>query len=73
MKASVKAYIDDRFEKIKILQQNSKGEVYLAQVKETGEFVIIKRVNLTGLPYKKLRKNFNPLFRKNFTLRGGFR
>ena len=64
MKASVKAYIDDRFEKIKILQQNSKGEVYLAQVKETGEFVIIKRVNLTGLPYKKLRKNFNPLFAK---------
>lgn len=64
MKASVKAYIDDRFEKIKLLQQNSKGEVYLAQVKETGEFVIIKHVNLTGLPYKKLRKNPNPLFAK---------
>lgn len=64
MKASVQAYIDDRFEKIKILQQNSKGEVYLAQSKETGEFVIIKRVNLTGLPYKTLRQNPNPLFAK---------
>ena len=64
MKDSVKAYLENRFEIVKLLRQSDKGTVHLAQSKETGEFVIIKHVNLTGLPYKILRKNPNPLFAK---------
>lgn len=67
MKDNVKAYIENRFDKVKLLRQSDKGEVHLAQDKDTGEFVIIKHVNLTGLPYKILRKNPNPLFAKIFT------
>ena len=64
MKDNVKAYIENRFEIVKLLRRNDKGEVHLAQSKFTGEFVIIKKINLTGLPYKILRKNPNPLFAK---------
>lgn len=67
MKDNVKAYIENRFDKVKLLRQSDKGEVHLAQDKDTGEFFIIKHVNLTGLPYKILRKNPNPLFAKIFT------
>ena len=67
MKANVKAYIENRFEKIKLLRQSDKGEVHLAQARDGGEFVIIKYVKLIGLPYKILQKNFNPLFAKIFT------
>ena len=67
MKDNVKAYIENRFDKVKLLRQSSKGEVHLAQDKDTGEFFIIKHVNLTGLPYKILRKNPNPIFAKIFT------
>ena len=67
MKANVKAYIENRFEKIKLLRRSDKGEVHLAQVRDGGEFVIIKYVKLIGLPYKILQKNFNPLFAKILT------
>ena len=55
MKANVKAYIENRFEKIKLLRRSDKGEVHLAQVRDGGEFVIIKYVKLAGLPYKILQ------------------
>lgn len=64
MKDSVKFYLENRFEIIKILRQSDKGEVQLAQSKETGEFVIIKKVNFTGLPYKILKKNPHQFFAK---------
>ena len=66
MKDSIKNYIKNHFKIIKLLRQNSKGEVYLAQIIETGEFVIIKKINFTGLPYKILKKNPHKLFAKIF-------
>ena len=64
MKDIIKDYIKNRFKIIKILRKNDKGEVQLAQLNDTGEFVIIKKINFTGLPYKILRKNPHKLFAK---------
>ena len=56
MKKNVAAYLKYRFEKIKLLRQTDKGEVWLASTKATEKFVVIKFVKLVGLPYAKLRE-----------------
>ncbi len=66
LKADVAAYLDYRFEKIKKLKQNDKGEVWLAAIKATGELVVIKFMNLTGLPYAELKKLSPPFCAKVF-------
>ena len=58
MKKNVAEFLEFRFEKLKLLKQSDRGEVWLASCKQSGEFVIIKRVALTGLPYDML-KNFS--------------
>lgn len=58
MKENVAEYLEFRFEKLKMLKRSERGEVWLASSKQSGELVIIKRVNLTGLPYDVL-KNFS--------------
>ena len=63
MDADVELYIKSRFKKIKLLRKTEKGEVWLAST-ETGENVILKRINFAGLPYLKLKENFNPFWAK---------
>ena len=57
MKKNVAEFLEFRFEKLKLLKRSGRGEVWLATSRQGGEFVIIKRVAATGLPYDLL-KNF---------------
>ena len=54
MDAATTAYINATFQKIRLLRSNNKGEVWLAS-DSSGKLVIIKRINITGLPYKTLK------------------
>ena len=59
MKESVEKFIEFRYKKIgRLKEPDERGEVWLAQDRQSDELVIIKRVRLTGLPYKTL-KNFS--------------
>ncbi len=64
MKPNVAAYLNFRFEKMRLLKQSSKGEVWLALNKQTNEPVILKIVNYAGLPYSALKNNPHALFAK---------
>ena len=66
MKGNVEAYLKFRYEKIRLLKQNSKSEVWLALNKSTNQPVIIKIVNSAGLPYAALKENSHPLLAKIF-------
>lgn len=66
MKTGVAAYLEKNFEVVKILRKTDKGEVKLAQSRETGTLVIIKKINFIGLPYRLLKNNPHPLFAKIF-------
>ena len=66
MKANVAAYINFRFEKIRLLKQNSKSEVWLALNKLTNQPVILKIINSGGLPYAALKNLSHPLLAKIF-------
>ena len=56
MKENVAQYLDFTFEKLERLKKSNHGEVWLARNRQSGEFVIIKRVNEIGLPYDELKK-----------------
>ena len=56
MKKDVAAYLDFTFEKLDRLKQSDRGEVWLARNRQSGDLVIIKRVNEIGLPYDALKK-----------------
>ncbi|MBE8951033.1 MAG: serine/threonine protein kinase [Quinella sp. 3Q1] len=58
MKGNVAEFLEFRFEKLKLLKKSERGEVWLAQTRQSGELVIIKRVLATGLPYGVI-KNFS--------------
>lgn len=66
MKANVAAYLNFRYEKIRLLKQNAKSEVWLAVNKSTNQPVIMKVINFTGLPYATLKENSHPLTAKIF-------
>lgn len=66
MKPNVAAYLDFRFEKLRLLKKSAKGEVWLALNKSTSEPVVMKIVNYGGLPYAKLKANPHALFAKIF-------
>ena len=66
MKPNVAAYLKFRFEKVRLLKQSPKGEVWLALNKQTNEPVILKIVNYAGLPYSALKNNPHALFAKIF-------
>jgi len=61
--ADVEFFLQNQFEKIKLIRQTKKGEVWLATNK-AGEFVIFKQINFVGLPYQILKKNPDKLFAK---------
>ncbi|MBR1806052.1 MAG: protein kinase [Selenomonadaceae bacterium] len=56
MKKDVAQYLEFAFDKLERLKQSDRGEVWLARNRQSGEIVIIKHVNLTGLPYDALKK-----------------
>ena len=56
LKENVSAYLEYRFEKIKLIRQTEKGEVWLVTTKSTGKLVVIKFVKLVGLPYATMQK-----------------
>ena len=58
MNKNVVEFLAFRYETLKLLKKSERGEVHLAQNRQSGELVIIKRVALTGLPYDVL-KNFS--------------
>ena len=66
MKANVEAYLNFRWEKIRLLKKNSKSEVWLALNKSTNQPVILKIINSSGLPYAALKEKSVPLLAKIF-------
>ena len=66
MKDNVAAYLDYKFEKIKLLRKTDKNEVWLAEDKFSKKFVVLKFINFAGLPYEKLKNNPHPLWTKIF-------
>lgn len=71
MKKNVERFIEMSYRKLKLLKASGKGEVWLAEKKSTGELVVIKRVNLVGLPYAAIQNSNFRLPAKNFFQRGG--
>ena len=57
MKKNVERFIEMSYRKLKLLKRSGKGEVWLAEKKSTGELVVIKRVNLVGLPYAAIQNS----------------
>ena len=60
MNVAVDDYIKESFQKLHQLRMSEKGEVWLASDK-SGKLVVIKKILLTGLPYKKLKENPQPI------------
>ena len=54
MDDSIIAYIETSFHKMRQLRNSEKGEVWLA-TDASGKLVVIKRIMLSGLPYKMLK------------------
>lgn len=65
MDADVELYLQTQLEKIRLLRETDKGEVWLAANK-SGEPCILKKINFVGLPYKVLKKIQSPLCAKIF-------
>ncbi|MBR0103172.1 MAG: serine/threonine protein kinase [Selenomonadaceae bacterium] len=57
MKENVAEFLKFRYEKLKLLKRSKRGEVWLAQTRQSGDLVIIKRVRAVGLPYDLLRRS----------------
>ena len=55
MKKNVADYLEFNFEKIKILKQTGKGEVWLVQKKNTPDFFVMKLINFSCPAYKILQ------------------
>ena len=66
MKANVTAYLNFRYEKIRLLKKSERGEVWLALNKSTNKPEVMKIINCTGLPYLQLKENSHPLLAKIF-------
>lgn len=58
MNSQAEQYLDQQFEKVRLLQKTEKSTVWLATDK-TDKLVVIKEIQMSGLPYKVLKeKNF---------------
>ena len=57
VKKSVESFLDFRYEKVELLKQSVRGEVWRARERHGDEFVIIKRVRATGLPYVEIQNS----------------
>ena len=56
MKENVAEFLQFRYEKLSLLKQSARGEVWLAKDKSSGGLVIVKRVKSIGLPYDVIKK-----------------
>lgn len=56
MKENVAEFLKFRYEKLKLIKRSERGEVWLAQSRQSGDFVIIKRVAAVSLPYELIKK-----------------
>ena len=65
MEKDFEIFLKMQFEKIKLIRQTEKGEVWLAN-DLSGNFVIFKQINFVGLPYKILKNNPHELWAKIF-------
>ncbi len=65
MEKDFEIFLNKKFEKIKLIRQTEKGEVWLAN-DLSGNFVIFKQINFVGLPYKILKNNPHELWAKIF-------
>ena len=59
----VQEYLENRFEKIRLLKQSAKGMIWLA-ADSTGLLVVWKTIWYTGLPYRWLKENHYDLWPK---------
>ena len=66
LKENVSAYLNFRYEKIRLLKKSERGEVWLALNKSTNQPVVMKIINAVGLPYAELKKLQHPLLAKIF-------
>lgn len=57
MKENVAEFLKFRYERLKLIKRSERGEVWLAQSRQGGELVIIKRVAAVGLPYDVIKKS----------------
>ena len=60
MDAKISAYFEEAFQRIRLLKSGDKGEVWLAS-EQSGRLVVLKRIALTGLPYRILKGKDYPL------------
>ena len=56
MKKDVAQFLEFAYKKLDLLKKSERGEVWRAVSNQSGELVIIKRVNEIGLPYEALKK-----------------
>ena len=56
MKENVAEFLQFRYEKLSLLKQSARGEVWLAKDKSSGGLVIVKCVKSIGLPYDVIKK-----------------
>lgn len=66
MKANVTAYLNFRYEKIRLLKKSDRSEIWLALNKSTNQPVAMKIINAVGLPYAELKNLQLPLLAKIF-------
>lgn len=66
MKANVTAYLNFRYEKIRLLKKSDRSEIWLALNKSTNQPVAMKIINAVGLPYAELKNLQIPLLAKIF-------
>ena len=56
MAKNIEKFLERNYRRLRPLKTSDKGEVWAALSQQGGEFVIIKRINLTGLPCGELKK-----------------
>ncbi|MBQ7515526.1 MAG: protein kinase [Schwartzia sp.] len=64
MPVLAEAFLDANLEKLRLLRQTDKGEVWLVSLTRTGEIAVLKRSFRVGLPYVALMEHPHPLWPK---------
>ncbi len=57
-------FLDAALEKLRLLRQTEKGEVWLVSLTRTGQVAVLKRSYRSGLPYAALMEHPHPLWPK---------
>ena len=63
MNVNVERFLMSRFQKIKLIKQSAKGEIWIV-TDSSGKFFILKKLFKIGLPYKILKDNPHKIFPK---------